>query len=83
VSKRLVPCASYILRTRRTRLDSDGRLTRGEPPGPGEFAARAGVALVLGASGGLGAAIAAMLLARGSRVFISGQKLNVDGGYGA
>ena len=40
----------------------DGRLTHGEPPGQGEFAARTGVALVLGASGGLGAAIAAMLL---------------------
>ncbi len=46
----------------------DGRLTHGEPPGQGEFAARTGVALVLGASGGLGAAIAAMLLTRGSRV---------------
>jgi 3-oxoacyl-[acyl-carrier protein] reductase len=32
------------------------------------FAARAGAALVLGASGGLGAAIAAMLFERGSRV---------------
>ena len=49
-------------------LDSDGRLTRREPPGQGEFAARTGAALVLGASGGLGAAIAAMLLTRGSRV---------------
>jgi len=49
-------------------LDSDGRLTHGEQSGQGEFTARAGVALVLGASGGLGAAIAAMLLARGSRV---------------
>jgi 3-oxoacyl-[acyl-carrier protein] reductase len=51
------------------RLTGDyGRLRHGEPPGQGEFAARTGVALVLGASGGLGAAIAAMLLARGSRV---------------
>jgi 3-oxoacyl-[acyl-carrier protein] reductase len=39
--------------------------------GPGEFAGRTGAALVLGASGGLGAAIAAMLLARGSRVAMS------------
>jgi 3-oxoacyl-[acyl-carrier protein] reductase len=39
--------------------------------GPGEFAGRPGAALVLGASGGLGAAIAAMLLARGSRVAMS------------
>jgi 3-oxoacyl-[acyl-carrier protein] reductase len=52
-------------------LDSGGRLTHGAPPGPGEFAARAGAALVLGASGGLGAVIAAMLLARGSRVAMS------------
>ena len=52
-------------------LDSDRRLTHGEQSGQGEFAARAGVALVLGASGGLGAAIAAMLLARGSRVAMS------------
>jgi 3-oxoacyl-[acyl-carrier protein] reductase len=34
----------------------------------GEFGSRPGAALVLGASGGLGAAIATMLLARGSRV---------------
>ena len=52
-------------------LDSDGRLTHGEQSGQREFVARAGVALVLGASGGLGAAIAAMLLARGSRVAMS------------
>jgi NAD(P)-dependent dehydrogenase (short-subunit alcohol dehydrogenase family) len=109
--------------------DGGGRLTHGEPSGPAEFAGRAGAALVLGASGGLGSAIAAMLLTRGSRVamthrrpspavadlaarspdsargyqldltaaaadavcflasararFISGQKLDVDGGYGA
>jgi len=40
-------------------------------PGPqsaGDFAARTGAALVLGASGALGTAIATMLLARGSRV---------------
>jgi NAD(P)-dependent dehydrogenase (short-subunit alcohol dehydrogenase family) len=49
-------------------LDSSGRLTHGEPSGPAEFAGRAGAALVLGASGGLGSAIAAMLLTRGSRV---------------
>jgi 3-oxoacyl-[acyl-carrier protein] reductase len=49
-------------------LDGDGRLTHGDPASPGEFAARTGAALVLGASGGLGAAIAAMLLSRGSRV---------------
>jgi 3-oxoacyl-[acyl-carrier protein] reductase len=35
---------------------------------PGEFGSRTGAALVLGASGGLGAAITTMLLARGSRV---------------
>lgn len=46
----------------------DGRVPGAEPSGTGEFAARDGAALVLGASGGLGAAIAAMLLSRGSRV---------------
>ena len=49
-------------------LDSGGRLAHDEPSSPAEFAGRAGAALVLGASGGLGAAIAAMLLTRGSRV---------------
>jgi 3-oxoacyl-[acyl-carrier protein] reductase len=49
-------------------LDSGGRLTHGELSGPADFAGRAGAALVLGASGGLGAAIVAMLLSRGSRV---------------
>jgi 3-oxoacyl-[acyl-carrier protein] reductase len=46
----------------------DGWLPGGAPSGPGEFAALTGAALVLGASGSLGSAIAAMLLARGSRV---------------
>jgi 3-oxoacyl-[acyl-carrier protein] reductase len=46
----------------------DRRVPDHEPSGPAEFAARAGAALVLGASGSLGAAVAAMLLARGSRV---------------
>ena len=47
---------------------SEGRLADDEPSGRGEFAALAGAALVLGASGSLGGAVASMLLARGSRV---------------
>ena len=46
----------------------DGRPLSAAPAGPGEFAALAGAALVLGASGSLGSAVAAMLLARGSKV---------------
>jgi len=46
----------------------NGRLRSAAPSGPGEFAALPGAALVLGASGSLGSAVAAMLLARGSKV---------------
>jgi 3-oxoacyl-[acyl-carrier protein] reductase len=46
----------------------NGRLRSAWPSSQGEFAALAGAALVLGASGSLGSAVAAMLLARGSKV---------------
>ena len=46
----------------------NGRLPSTAPSGPGEFAALAGAALILGASGSLGSAVAAMLLSRGSKV---------------
>ena len=47
---------------------ANGRLPGASPAALAEFAALAGAALVLGASGSLGSAIAAMLLARGSKV---------------
>jgi NAD(P)-dependent dehydrogenase (short-subunit alcohol dehydrogenase family) len=45
--------------------------SRSGPSAPADFAAKAGAALVLGASGGLGTAIATMFLARGSRVALT------------
>src|SRR5215475_2464847 len=47
---------------------SSKRLIGYQPVGERDFGARPGAALVFGASGGLGGAIAAMLLDRGSRV---------------
>ena len=49
-------------------MSGPGLAAPGSPASPDDFSARDGAALVIGASGGLGAAVAAMLLDRGSRV---------------
>jgi 3-oxoacyl-[acyl-carrier protein] reductase len=67
----LIPISETPARTPPVTVEPGGMTSREPAADPSDFAGRRGAALVLGASGGLGAAVAGMLLRRGSDVALT------------
>jgi 3-oxoacyl-[acyl-carrier protein] reductase len=67
----LIPISETPARTPPVTVEPGGMTSREPAADPSDFAGRRGAALVLGGSGGLGAAIAGMLLRRGGDVALT------------